>query len=251
MGGLGRCCVAAVPARPEPVPNACRADWRARRSDQRPFVSRKCGGMATRGPCGRALLAAGRPLQRPDSADRRPGDRENSRRLAADRRADHMERGRLRVAGGDGRARPRHGLGDGRNPRALGFAGPVAARSVRRLRGGGIGGAQPCTADRGYAPTGVRGVASVVTPMINVGLDRSMRLAEVLEARGFGGRRSDDRPSSMLHDLGWTALLGGAFVAGYGLIAAIGWAAIGGLVAVGTGAVVLPILRSPNAVRRA
>jgi len=106
------------------------------------------------------------------------------------------------------------------------------------------------TAARGYAPTGVRGVASVVTPMINVGLDRSMRLAEVLEARGFGGRRSDDRLSSMLHDLGWTALLGGAFVAGYGLIAAIGWAAIGGLVAVGTGVVVLAILHRPNAVRR-
>jgi len=106
------------------------------------------------------------------------------------------------------------------------------------------------TAARGYAPNGVRGVASVVTPMINGGLDRSTRLAEVLEARGFGGRRSDDRRSSALHDLGWTALLGGAFVAGYGLIAAIGWATTGGLAAVGMGAVVLAMLRRPNAVRR-
>ena len=38
------------------------------------------------------------------------------------------------------------------------------------------------TAARGYAPPGVRSVASVLTPMINVGLDRSMRLG-----RGAGG----------------------------------------------------------------
>jgi energy-coupling factor transport system permease protein len=106
------------------------------------------------------------------------------------------------------------------------------------------------SAARGYAPKGVRGVATVVTPMINVGLDRSMRLAEVLEARGFGGRRSDDRRYPALHDLGWTSMMGGAFVAGYGLIAAIEWAAIGGLAACVIGVAMLAIQRRPNAIRR-
>jgi energy-coupling factor transport system permease protein len=106
------------------------------------------------------------------------------------------------------------------------------------------------SAARGYAPKGVRGIATVVTPMVNVGLDRSMRLAEVLEARGFGGRRTSDRRSPALHDLGWTLMLGGAFVAGYGLIAVIEWAAFGGLASCVIGAVVLATQRRTNTVRR-
>jgi energy-coupling factor transport system permease protein len=106
------------------------------------------------------------------------------------------------------------------------------------------------TAARGYAPTGVRGVATVLTPMINVGLDRSMRLAEVLEARGFGSRRQETAKPPAFHDLAWTAMLGGVFIAGYGLIAAITWAAIGGMAAALVGGLMIARQRTPNAVRR-
>jgi energy-coupling factor transport system permease protein len=105
-------------------------------------------------------------------------------------------------------------------------------------------------AARGYRPSGARGVATVLTPMINVGLDRSMRLAEVLEARGFGGRRIESARFPLVREIAWTALLGGTFIAGYGLIAAIDWALIGGMVVAAMGAGTLLRLRSPNAVRR-
>jgi energy-coupling factor transporter transmembrane protein EcfT len=106
------------------------------------------------------------------------------------------------------------------------------------------------TAARGYAPAGIRGVAAVVTPMINVGLDRSMRLAEVLESRGFGGRRTAPRRPSFVHDLGWTLLLGGAFVTGYGLVAGIAWSSATGTAAATTGAIIVGAMHRPGAVRR-
>ena len=105
-------------------------------------------------------------------------------------------------------------------------------------------------AARGYRSSGVRGVATVLTPMINAGLDRSMRLAEVLEARGFGVRRSQSARHSGVDDLAWTALLGGAFVAGYGLIAGITWAAIGGIAATAAGFLALALRRGQNPIRR-
>ena len=75
MGGLGRCCVDAVPAGPKPVPNAGRVMCAVLGGSVGVrSTSRKCGGMANRGPCGRALLADRRPLQRADSAHRRAGD---------------------------------------------------------------------------------------------------------------------------------------------------------------------------------
>jgi energy-coupling factor transport system permease protein len=106
------------------------------------------------------------------------------------------------------------------------------------------------SAARGYAPSGVRGVAAILTPMITVGLDRSMRLAEVLEARGFGGRRSQAPRGLPGFELGWTLLLGGGFIGGYGLIAAIAWAAIGGIAAAGVGTVILARVRRPDAIHR-
>jgi energy-coupling factor transport system permease protein len=106
------------------------------------------------------------------------------------------------------------------------------------------------SAARGFAPSGVRGVASVLTPMINVGLDRSMRLAEVLEARGFGARRPAERPGALGVELGWTLLLGGGFIGGYGLIAAIGWAMIGGIAAGALGLAIVARSRRPDGIRR-
>jgi energy-coupling factor transport system permease protein len=106
------------------------------------------------------------------------------------------------------------------------------------------------SAARGYAPPGIRGVGAVLTPMINVGLDRSMRLAEVLEARGFGGRQPDAHRGTLRFEFGWMMLLGGAFTGGYGLIAAIGWAAIGGIAAALAGAAVVFRARRPDAIHR-
>ena len=106
------------------------------------------------------------------------------------------------------------------------------------------------SAARGYAPSGIRSVAAVLTPMINVGLDRSMRLAEVLEARGFGGRRSTERPAALGFELGWSLLLGGGFIGGYGLIAAIGWATVGGIAAAALGTAIIARSRRPDAIRR-
>jgi hypothetical protein len=54
----------------------------------------------------------------------------------------------------------------------------------------------------------------------------------------------------VLYDLGWTLLLGGAFAAGYGLIAAIGWALIGGLMSCVIGGAVLATQRRSGAIRR-
>jgi energy-coupling factor transport system permease protein len=105
-------------------------------------------------------------------------------------------------------------------------------------------------AARGYRPAGARGVATVLTPMINVGLDRSMRLAEVLEARGFGGRRAQAGRLPVVREAAWTALLGGIFIAGYGLIAAIDWALLGGMVAASVGAAAFFFVRSPDPIRR-
>jgi hypothetical protein len=45
-------------------------------------------------------------------------------------------------------------------------------------------------------------------------------------------------------------MLGGAFVAGYGLIAAIGWAAFGGLASCAIGAALLVAQRRSGAIRR-
>lgn len=119
---------------------------------------------------------------------------------------------------------------------------PQTAAAVTEIR--------EASAARGAAPTGVRGVAMVLTPVITVGLDRSMRLAEVLEARGFGSRRSDVSPRPPLHDLAWTALLGGVTIAAYGVIAAVNWAALGGLAAALLGGFWLARQRPADRIRR-
>jgi energy-coupling factor transport system permease protein len=92
---------------------------------------------------------------------------------------------------------------------------------------------------RGFAPSGVRSLPVIVTPMIDVGVDRSMRLAEVLESRGFGARRANQKGAAALHEVAWTLLLSGAFIGAYGLVSAIGWAAIVGSIVALTGAGIL------------
>jgi energy-coupling factor transport system permease protein len=114
----------------------------------------------------------------------------------------------------------------------------------------GLADIREAAAARGFAPRGVRGVGTILNPMVNVGLDRSMRLAEVLEARGFGSRASRPGASSSPCTAAWTAALSGTFMVGYGLIAGIAWAAIAGAGAMVIGVVILTARRSDNQVRR-
>ena len=103
---------------------------------------------------------------------------------------------------------------------------------------------------RGYAPSGVSGARTILTPMINVGLDRSMHLAELLEARGFGASRGRVRGSRPLREIAWTGLLGGSFIAAYGLLSAIAWAALCGAALGLSSWLILMRGRSPDAIHR-
>jgi energy-coupling factor transporter transmembrane protein EcfT len=102
---------------------------------------------------------------------------------------------------------------------------------------------------RGFSPSGVRSLPVIVTPMIDVGVDRSMRLAEVLESRGFGARRANRRAEAT-HEVAWTLLLSGAFIAAYGLVSAIGWAAIVGSIVALIGTGILSRGRERDTIRR-
>ncbi len=106
------------------------------------------------------------------------------------------------------------------------------------------------TAARGFTPTGARGAATLITPVINGGLDRSMRMAEVLEARGFGSRtgRQTAIPATVM--LAWNLLLAGGFAAVYGFVAGITWASWGGLAAFAIGVIVIRRNRDVHAMKR-
>jgi energy-coupling factor transporter transmembrane protein EcfT len=103
---------------------------------------------------------------------------------------------------------------------------------------------------RGFAPAGLKSLPVILTPMIDVGVDRSMRLAEVLESRGFGARTREARGSRPLHESAWTLLLSGAFIAAYGFVSAISWAAIAGAVVAMAGGGILALGRTSDAIRR-
>jgi energy-coupling factor transport system permease protein len=106
------------------------------------------------------------------------------------------------------------------------------------------------SAARGMAISRTRGWALLVTPVINVGLDRSMHLAEVLEARGFGHRLPDREAGKTRWIAGWTLLLAGAFCATYGVLAQIGWLAVVGGAALCIGLTIMWFGNSEPQLRR-
>jgi len=106
------------------------------------------------------------------------------------------------------------------------------------------------SAARGMAISRTRGWAPMVTPIINVGLDRSMHLAEVLEARGFGHRLPDREAGKTRWMAGWTLLLAGAFCAAYGVLAQIGWLAVVGGAALFIGLTIMRFSNSEPQLRR-
>jgi energy-coupling factor transport system permease protein len=114
----------------------------------------------------------------------------------------------------------------------------------------GLADIREAAAARGFAPRGVRSAGTILTPMINVGLDRSMRLAEVLEARGFGSRAPGHGVTSTLRNPAWIAVLTGSFMTGYGLIAGITWSAVVGAASLVIAIAVLSALTSGPQVRR-
>jgi len=70
-------------------------------------------------------------------------------------------------------------------------------------------------AARGHRPRGARGLLPLIVPLLAGGLDRSLTLAEALEARGFGGTSSGDAPrpwQGPLAALGLTAGVLGAYL---------------------------------------
>lgn len=119
---------------------------------------------------------------------------------------------------------------------------PQTAQAIAEIR--------EATSVRGYAPSGARGVVTLVGPTINGGLDRSMRMAEVLEARGFGSRSPATYHSSISDQLAWVALLGGAFLGIYGFSAGGTWPAWAGLLTTVAGTGWLRLRREPERIRR-
>lgn len=102
-----------------------------------------------------------------------------------------------------------------------------------------IGEIREASAVRGHDVRGIRGAASLVNPVIAGGLDRSMRMAEVLEARGFGSRSTRMVQSTWSSGTAWVLLLGGGLVGAYGLVTGIAWAGWGGVAALVVGILAL------------
>jgi energy-coupling factor transport system permease protein len=87
---------------------------------------------------------------------------------------------------------------------------------------------------RGHRFKGLRDLLPLFAPLLTSGLERSMQLAESMEARGFGeATREDGETRRLVHKalipLALFALLAGVFL--YGYLASLRW--IGALLAVG------------------
>jgi energy-coupling factor transport system permease protein len=124
-------------------------------------------------------------------------------------------------------------------PRPLYLAGAVGSIALTFLPGMAraveqIGEAQ---AVRGHRPRGPRDLAPLAVPLLNLGLERGLSLAEAMEARGFGnGSGRVDAAGASAADPGQRWLLPGVVLLAGGALAALGspWPLLGaGLLALG------------------
>lgn len=114
-----------------------------------------------------------------------------------------------------------------------------------------IGDMREACAGRGMTTTSPKSLAFLISPIIATGLDRSVQLSEVLEARGFGSAPATvARGRQAQWVIGWSVLMSGLLVGVYAVLARISWAAIGGFAAAGIGFGLVWMLREPVAVRR-
>jgi energy-coupling factor transport system permease protein len=106
-------------------------------------------------------------------------------------------------------------------------------------------------AGRGMTATRARSFAFLISPIIATGLDRSVQLSEVLEARGFGAvPNAAPRSRQWQWVAGWTALMSGLVVGTYAVLARIGWTAASGFALAAIGIGLLWLTREPTTVRR-
>ncbi|HQY30722.1 MAG TPA: hypothetical protein PK691_05525, partial [Thermomicrobiales bacterium] len=92
---------------------------------------------------------------------------------------------------------------------------PQTMRTVSSIR-------EACTG-RGMRSTRGRDLAFLMTPILTSGLDRSMQLAEVLEARGFGATSVETGQHRSRSAIGWVVMLSGLTMLAYALLARIEW----------------------------
>jgi energy-coupling factor transport system permease protein len=113
--------------------------------------------------------------------------------------------------------------------RLLGFAvgGSIALNLIPQTVAS-IGEIREAATARGFAVSGPRSLATVVSPVLSGSMERALRLSEVLDSRGFGSREPAQRGRSLSHQIGWNALLAGSCLAAYALVVgAVAFAGIG------------------------
>ena len=103
--------------------------------------------------------------------------------------------------------------------RLLGFAvaGSIALNLVPQTVAS-IGEIREAAAARGFAVSGPKSLATIVSPVVSGSMDRALRLSEVLEARGFGARAPVSDGRNLSRQIGWNALLAGCCLAAYALV---------------------------------
>jgi len=106
-------------------------------------------------------------------------------------------------------------------------------------------------AGRGMTTTRARSFAFLISPIIATGLERSVQLSEVLEARGFGAAPAvKPRTHQWQWLIGWTALMSGLVVGTYAMLARMSWTAVGGFCLALIGLALVWTMREPMTVTR-